>query len=261
MKTKLLFVCLLVTIGFRQGVYAQKEDDAKAAAAREFIYHKQFDGGMRIVTTGLDFYLQYGIIKNIFITHLFTLEYEWHVDYRDKKTTAVPYYTETGRNYYFGVRNRFHVIRFSYGFERALADKAAVKNGVRVSWVGYIGGALGLVKPYYLDLQYPGTDGNAVNIYSQRYSAGTASKFLDKDSIDQASPIWRGLSEMKPVVGGFGRTGLNFDFGAKDKFVKALEVGATLDIFYTKIPIYVNDASNHFMFLGFYLGFDFGKRW
>ena len=66
---------------------------------------------------------------------------------------------------------------------------------------------------------------------------------------------------MKPVLGGFARTGLNFDFGAKDKFVKRLEAGVTLDVFYNKMPIYVNDNSNHFLFLGFYLGFDFGKRW
>lgn len=271
MKARFLFVCLWVMFGFRQGVYAQqKEEDPKLAAAREFIYHKQFDGGMRIVTTGLDFYLQYGFIKNIYVTHLFTLEYEWHVDYRDKKTTAVPYYTQTGRNYYFGVQNRFHVIRFSYGFERALADKAAVKNGVRVSWVGYAGGALGLVKPYYLDIRYKGTgaDTSQPNIVSQRYSSSNATEFLSQSNdpsqvnvIDQASPLWRGMSQMTPVLGGFGRTGLNFDFGAKDKVVKALEAGVTLDIFYTKIPIYVNDASNHFMFLGFYLGFDFGKRW
>jgi len=35
----------------------------------------------------------------------------------------------------------------------------------------------------------------------------------------------------------------------------------TLDVFYKKIPIYVNDDSNHFMFLGFYLAFHLGKRW
>ena len=201
MKVKVLLVFLLAILVGQMEAYAQKENASVTAPLKEYMYHKQFDGGIRIVTTGLDFYLQYGIIKNIHITHLFTLEYEWHVDYRDKKTTAIPYYTETGRNYYFGVQNRFHVIRFSYGFEKSLADKAT-KNGVRVSWVGYAGGALGLVKPYYLDLQYPGTDGNTVNIYSQRYSAGTSSKFLDKDSIDQASPIWSGT---KPNEAGFGR--------------------------------------------------------
>jgi hypothetical protein len=245
----------------RPGAYAQKEENPKIAAVKDYQFHKQFAGGVKLATTGLDFYLQYGIIKNIYTTHLFTLEYEWHIDYRDKKTKAQPYYTQTGRDYFFGVQNRFHVIRLSYGFEHALADKAPVKNGVRVSWVGFIGGALGLVKPYYLNLDYPGTDGQPVDILSQRYSASNAAYFLNQSTIDEASPIWRGLNQMSPVAGGFGRTGLNFDFGAKDAFVRALEAGVSLDVFYKKIPIYVTDDSNHFLFLGFYLAFHMGKRW
>jgi len=260
METKALYIFFIVSILLRPEAYAQKEENPKLAAQKDYQYHKQMAGGIRIVTTGLDFYLQYGIIKNIYTTHLFTLEYEWHIDYRDKKTSVTTAAGDQGRAYYFGVQNRFHVIRFSYGFEHALADKAA-KNGVRLNWVGFVGGDLGLVKPYYLNLQYPGTDGNSVDIYSQRYSAANAGKFLDQDSIDEAGPIWRGLSQMTPVLGGFARTGLNFDFGSRDRVIKAIEAGATLDIFYTKIPIYINTESNHFLFLGFYLAFQMGKRW
>lgn len=261
MKAKVLLVCFFAVLASLPGAYAQKEESPKLAAQKDYLFHKQFTGGMRIVTTGLDFYLQYGIIKNIYTTHLFTLEYEWHIDYRDKKSTAQPDVNgNTGRNYYFGVQNRFHVIRFSYGFERCLADKA-VKNGVRLSWVGFVGGSLGLVKPYYLDLFYPGTDGQQVDVLSQRYTPANASHFLQQDSIYQASPIWRGMGLMSPVVGGFGRTGLNFDFGSKDRWVTALEAGVSLEVFYKKIPIYVTDDSNHALFLGFYLSFAFGKRW
>jgi hypothetical protein len=69
------------------------------------------------------------------------------------------------------------------------------------------------------------------------------------------------MNEIKPVLGGHARTGLNFDFGSKDRFVTAIEAGVAVDVFYTKIPIYVNDESNHFMFLGLYLGIHIGKRW
>lgn len=260
MKTKALLVWFMILLAFSSMVSAQKAENPKLTAAKDYMFHKQMVGGVKLATTGLDFYVQYGIIKNIYSTHLFTLEYEWHIDYRDKKTKAVPYYTQTGRDYYFGVQNRFHVIRFSYGFERALADKAA-KNGVRLSWIGSLGGALGLVKPYYLNLEYPGTGDNPVDIRSERYSANNASVFLDQSRIDEASPIYKGLNQISPVIGGHARTGLNFDFGSRDAFVKALEAGVSVDIFYKKIPIYVNDNSNHFMFLGLYLSFHLGKRW
>ena len=261
MKIKVLFVLLSVLLVSVHGAYAQKaEENPKLAAVKDYQFHKQMAGGIKLATTGLDFYIQYGFIKNIYTTHLFTLEYEWHIDYRDKKTKAVPYYTQTGRDYYFGVQNRFHEIRLSYGFERALADKAA-KNGVRLSWVGFIGGALGLVKPYYLNIDYPGTGDVPVVIRSERYSAANAAEFLNQSDIDEASPISRGMNQMKPVIGGYGRTGLNFDFGSRDAFVKAIEAGVSMDIFYQRIPIYVDNNSNHFMFLGLYLAFHMGKRW
>jgi hypothetical protein len=263
MRIKAFLACLWMvsyTCAYSQLSTQPKDENPKKTAAKDYLFHKQMVGGIKIATTGLDFYLQYGIIKNIYATHLFMIDYEWHIDYRDKKSKAYPYYTETGRNYYFGVQNRFHVIRFSYGFEKAIADKAA-KNGVRLSWVGFAGGALGLIKPYYLNLEYPGTDGQPVDILSQRYSASNAAYFLNQNTIDEASPISRGLNQIRPVVGGHARTGLNFDFGSKDIFVTAIEAGVAVDIFYEKIPIYINPDSNHFFFLGLYLGIHIGKRW
>ena len=244
---------------------AQKADSPKMLAQKDYMFKRQLVGGLRLQSTGLGFYIQYGLIKNIYRTHLFMLEYEWHIDYRDKKSKAYPVYTQSGRDYYFGVQNRFHEIRFSYGFERAIADKAA-KNGVRLSWVGFVGGALGLIKPYYLNIDYPNNDPatqgfHPYNIVAQRYSPATKSVFLDPNSIDEASPIAKGLDQISPVIGGHGRTGLNFDWGTRDAFVKSLEAGVSLDVFYKKIPIYTNDASNHFLFLGLYLSFHMGKRW
>ncbi|MBS1594962.1 MAG: hypothetical protein JST90_11640 [Bacteroidetes bacterium] len=264
MRQCALFILAMMMLGSME-MSAQKADSPKMQAQKDYMFRRQMVGGLRLQSTGLGFYLQYGLIKNIYRTHLFMLEYEWHIDYRDKKNKAYPVYTETGRDYYFGVQNRFHEIRFSYGFERAIADKA-VRNGVRLSWVGFLGGVMGLVKPYYLNIDYlnpdPYTQGtHPYNIVAQKYSEATKSVFLDRNVIDEAAPISKGLGEMKPVFGGHVRTGLNFDWGSRDAFVKSIEAGASLDIFYKKIPIYVNDQSNHFLFLGLYVSFHMGKRW
>lgn len=66
---------------------------------------------------------------------------------------------------------------------------------------------------------------------------------------------------MVPTFGGHIKAGLNFDWGSKDRFVKALEVGVMLDVFYRKVPIYVNQDANSFIKPSLYLGFHFGKRW
>jgi hypothetical protein len=251
------YIGVLVLLLSMVSAQAQKTENPKMALQKDYMFKREMVGGIRLATTGLGFYLQYGLIKNIYKTHLFMLEYEWHIDYRDKKIKATPYNTQTGRDYYFGVQNRFHTIRFSYGFEKAIADKAA-RNGVRLSWVGFLGGSLGLIKPYYLNIQYNPQDGD---IRSEKYSAANAAKFLDKNYIDEAAPIYKGMDEMQPVFGGHVRTGLNFDWGSRDAFVKCIEAGVAVDLFYKKIPIYVNNDNNQFLFFGVYLGFHIGKRW
>lgn len=265
MRKCVLLILALTLIASVPTLSAQKADSPKMQAQKDYMFRRQMVGGLRLQSTGLGFYLQYGLIKNIYKTHLFMLEYEWHIDYRDKKSKAYPVYTETGRDYYFGVQNKFHEIRLSYGFERAIADKA-IRNGVRLSWEGFVGGVLGLAKPYYLNIDYPNDDPATrgqfpVIVVSQKYSEATKNVFLDRNVIDEAAPISKGLSEMKPILGGHVRTGLNFDWGSRDAFVKAIEAGVSLDIFYKKVPIYVNEQSNHFLFLGLYVSFHMGKRW
>ena len=251
-------VSLLGTMSFAQAV---KSESPKLVAAKDYMFHKQVVGGIKLQTTGLAFYLEYGIIKNIYKTHLFLLEYEWHLDYKDKTTKAQPYASESGRDYFFGVQNKLHTIRFSYGFEKAIADKY-IRNGVRLSWIGFAGVAMALVKPYYLNLQYyPDPTSAAPDIRSERYTADNASVFLDKNRIDEAAPIYKGLDQIKPVFGGHLQTGLNFDWGTHDAFVKSIEAGVSVDIYYKRIPIYVNNDMNNFLFFGLYLSVHLGKRW
>ena len=262
MKKGLAILLLLCLLGRQSNAQEAKTENPKLAAVKDYMFHKQMVGGVRLLSTGLGFYLEYGIIKNIYKTHLFLLEYEWHLDYRDKTTKAQPYYSESGRDYFFGVQNKFHTIRFSYGFEKAIADKY-IRNGVRLSWVGFAGVAMGLVKPYYLNLQYPTPVGSElpIDVRSEQYSAANASVFLDKTRIDEAAPIYKGLDQIKPVFGGHLQSGLTFDWGTKDAFVFSIEAGASLDIYYKRIPIYINNDANNFLFFGLYIAVHIGKRW
>lgn len=144
----------------------------------------------------------------------------------------------------------------SYGGKRTIADKAT-RNGVRLSFVGFGGIALGLLKPYYLSIQQ---NDSSVNTVPTRYTSATASQFLNRNLIVEASPIRYGLNQIQPVPGLTGKAALDFDWGTKDEFVKALEAGVTLDIYYKRLPIMAN-AYNRFYQFGIFLSFQFGKRW
>jgi hypothetical protein len=237
------------------------KSDARKAVIKDYLYYHELSGGIKIQTNGFSLYLTKGWIKNIYKTHLIQAEYQYFTNYKDKKSAPDPRYIQDGRKFYYGMQNRFHTIRLSYGFERALADKAD-RNGVRLSFIGFVGFSLGLIKPYYLeklDYRDPATGDFVTSL--MRYDGNNESVFLNKDSIYQAAPFYRGIEKMIPTFGGHIKAGLNFDWGTRDRFVKALEVGAQLDVFYQKIPIYVNRDANRFFHPALYLGFHFGKRW
>ncbi|HWB63770.1 MAG TPA: hypothetical protein VG603_09690 [Chitinophagales bacterium] len=248
-KPALLF--LLITLCF--SLFAQ-DGGQKQIDLRDYQYKHEASGGFRIQSNGVTVYGEYGWIKDMFKTRLLQVEYTYYVDYRWKKQKAQ---IQDGRDFIFGLDNHFHTIRVNYGIKRTIADKAD-KNGVRLTLVAFGGVALGLLKPYYLDVVHS-TDAGYV-IQPERYSAANASLFLNKDSIADAAPTRYGLNQMQPVVGLHGKLGLNFDWGTKDEFVKAIEAGVMLDVYYKRLPIMLND-SNRFYQFGVYLAAHFGKRW
>ncbi|MFN8287797.1 MAG: hypothetical protein U0V74_13655 [Chitinophagales bacterium] len=235
------------------GAFAQKQ--VKVYDPKDYMYKHEASGGLRLLTSGFGMYLEYGWIKDIHKTRLIQLEYQYFIDYRQKKQNAQ---LPNGRDFAFGLQNRFHAIRFSYGMKKVIADKAA-RNGVCLSFSVFGGASLGLLKPYYLNLIQP-TDGGVMEIKPERYSEANASRFLSLDSIAEAAPIRYGLNQIEPIPGVHGKFSLDFDWGKKDEFVKSLEAGVMLDLYYKRIPIMVNN-SNRFYKIGLYLAFHFGKRW
>jgi hypothetical protein len=248
----------LVTIFFLLVCFAsqaQKNLLKKNTDPRDYQYHNEASGGVRLQSNGFSLFAEYGWIRDLKRTRLMQLEYTYFINYRQKKQNAR---IENGRDYAFGVQNRFHAIRFSYGIKRTIADKAN-RNGVRLSFVLFGGISLGLVKPYYLMITTR-NDGNVQINEPIRYNGQNDSLFLDREKIAEAAPIRYGLSKIEPVPGIHGKFALDFDWGTKDEFVKALEAGIMLDLYYKRIPIMVNN-SNRIYQLGLYLSFQFGKRW
>jgi len=247
------FFLLLLVLFTSISLFSQRKQ--KTVDPRDFQYKHEASGGVRIQTNGFTIFGEYGWIKDIKRTRLLQLEYTYFIDYRQKKQkTQLP----GGRDYVFGVQNRFHTIRVAYGFKRVIADKAA-RNGVCVSATFFGGVSLGLLKPYYLNLVQPTTDGTLI-VRPERYTAENESRFLSKDSIVDASPIRYGLNQIQPVAGAHLKAGIDFDWGSKDQFVKALQAGVMIDVYYKRLPLMVNNT-NRFYQAAFYLSFQFGKRW
>lgn len=247
----LLVVVMAFTVHI---VAAQKE--AKVKPVQDFQYKKEASVGFRLQSNGFSIYTQYGWIKDLKRTRHIQLEYNYFINYQQKRQK--PAANSSGRDFLYGFNGHFHAIRASFGLKRTVFDKAN-RNGVRLSFVGFAGFSLGLLKPYYLDLLQPTNDGQII-IKPERYSEANRDRFLSLDSITGAAPTRYGLNQMQVIPGVHGKIALDFDWGTRDAFVKALEMGVMLDLYYKNVPIMVN-KSNRFYQLGLYLAFHIGKRW
>jgi hypothetical protein len=245
----------LLLFGVFCSVWLFSQNSAKVIDLRDYQYKNEASGGVRLQTNGFSLFAEYGWIRDLKRTRLLEIEYSYYIDYRQKKQKSP---LPGGRDFVYGLQNRFHVIRLAYGFKRTIADKAD-RNGVRLSGVFFGGISLGLLKPYYLNL-VQSSDSTGIVVRPERYSTSNESRFLDRNSIVEAAPIRYGLSQMQPVPGAHIKAALDFDWGKKDEFVKALEAGFMLDVYYKRLPIMVNN-SNRFYQASFYLSFQFGKRW
>jgi len=226
----------------------------KVADLQDYQYKKVASGGLRIQTNGISLFAEYGWIKDIYKERLLQIEWTYYVNYSQKRQSPqVP----GGRDFIFGLQNHLNMLRISYGIKRTIVDKAS-HSGVRLSFIGFGGLSLALLKPYYLDLI--DSIGNAQVIVPERYSAANASKFLSLYSINDAAPFRYGLNEIQVVPGIQGKAGLDFDFGAKDAFLAAIEAGVMLDLYYKDLPVMINN-SNHFYQAALFLSVQFGKRW
>ena len=246
-RVGLIFLCFISCLYEAHSQFALK----RSTDLQDYQYKKEASGGLRIQTNGFTIFGEGGWIKDLRSTRLIQVEYSYYIDYRQKGQSS----PNGGRKFVYGLRNRFHVLRFSAGVKRTIADKAD-RNGVRLCFVGFGGVSMGLLKPYYLLLRQD----QPPYFVEERYTEENALRFLDKQLIEGAGSPTKGLDKIQPVPGVHGKIGLDFDWGRKDEFVKALEAGIMLDLYYKRLPIMLNN-SNRFYQVALYLSFQFGRRW
>lgn len=259
-----IFISILFIVvsfsAFSQQAKAQKEVEKKG-----IIYNKEISGGAYIASNGWGIMMERGKIQSIKKTRLMYWSFGELRDYRLRKQKAEfgiggRFSDYSPKDYFYGRQNNFYALRYGLGQKRVLGDKAE-KNGVRVALTYTAGLSLGFLKPYYLDLAYLIDRVDNTEFYEVIPSKyiDDKEKFLDWYSIAGASGFKYGLKEIEPVPGGFGKIGLNFDWGKVEEMQMALEVGIMADVYYKRIPIMVANNNKPYFF-GAYVQFQFGKR-
>jgi hypothetical protein len=126
------------------------------------------------------------------------------------------------------------------------------KNGVAVSAVYNAGLALGLVRPYYVEVR------DAQGDRFIKYSTQDSAAFVNGPFVG-GSGISKGWNDTKIKPGVFAKAALRFDYGRFNETVSAIEAGVSIELYSSKIPIMLYEKERSLFFQG-YIAIVLGRR-
>jgi hypothetical protein len=248
-------ISLLLVLFFFAGikpVFSQDDEPAGYdSIADRVLLKKELTGGITLHNLGMGANFRKGINKTYFTSRIFEVEL---VSMKHPKQIRVinPYYYDA-KSYVYGKLNHVYILRGGYGFKKLL-NRKPYWGGVELR-VLYMGGlSIAFAKPVYLIF------------WDETYSFRKEERY-DPENVYHTSeyiygraPYFDGLGELKIYPGVFAKAGLNFEFGALNSKIRALEAGGVFEYFPAAIPIMAFNPAQNFFFT-FYLNFSLGKRY
>ena len=270
---KLLLLALAVYTGTIS--YAQQKDKKTAKKERiearmkleeendpPFKKHSIF--GLKLNSDGYGISYESGKYLTVRKTRLLQFELNEKFHPKEERVSSIPDAFGNVTHVKFGKANNFFQFKVGYGQQYLIGGKAN-KNGVAVSAI-YAGGlSLGIIKPYYVDVE-DANNGNEQIRYKFSDSIPTNSDY----GVIGASGLTVGWNEVKFKPGIHAKTALRFDYGRFNETVTALEAGLnaeyyTSDILQMTYPTQIGPNApfvkkqNKFFFNA-YVTIEFGRR-
>lgn len=167
------------------------------------------------------------------------------------------------RAYVYGKQNQLYALRFAFGKRKYLSEKAR-QRGVAIGYSYEVGPTLGILKPYYLEVDAGDPESN--RIIDIRHTGNNTAEFLNQDRIFGASSWAQGLSEISVRPGVHLKAATHFAFGAYDEMAKSLEAGVSADFLLGNSDILIESEltpglSNSPLHLNLFINVQLGKRW
>ncbi len=215
------------------------------------IYSKQSIFGLQLRSNGFGGFYEFGKMKTNRKTNIYRLDITEIKHPKEEKLPSGGVFF--GNPYIYGKINYFYQATLGFGQQYILGQKGN-KNGVAISAVYNAGLALGLLRPYYVEVIDP-LNGDSKTI---KYTRQDSALFLG-NSIVGGAGFGKGWNEMKIKPGAFAKTALRFDYGRFNEVVSGLEIGLSVEFYSSKIPILLKQKDKTFFFQS-YVALLFGKR-
>ncbi|HVU54906.1 MAG TPA: hypothetical protein VHD83_07615 [Puia sp.] len=217
----------------------------------DLIFNKHNIFGIRLATDG------YGINfeKGKFVTPTRTLLYQFELNekksVKEHKVSASPDQFNYSSLVPYKLNN-FYIFKLAMGQQHLIGGKGN-KNGVAVTAL-YTGGvSIGMLKPYYVDVQNTQTGETSRKTFTELQTDTLP------DVVTGASGFTVGWGHLKIKPGLNAKGAMRFDYGRLNQSVTAIEVGLTGEYYFSKIPQVLLVPQKTFFFNA-YVQIMFGSR-
>ncbi|MBS1748471.1 MAG: hypothetical protein JST63_01050 [Bacteroidetes bacterium] len=271
---KIVAVILMISItmsGFSQvagdGSSGIKKQDKKMArkAKKENLsrleeegipsFNKQGAFGIKLNSDGWGIAYEHGRSNSVTRTTIYQIELNEKKHRKEEKqniSTDAGGFIFFGNPFVYGKRNIFYQLKLSAGQQLLIGGKGN-KNGVSVYGIGTGGLSLGVLRPYYVEVQDLDNKSRFV-----KYDSPDSALFLSQRIIGGAG-LSKGWNEMKFVPGLHAKTALRFDYNRFNTILSAIEGGVNAEYYFKDINQMVYSPSRKF-FINVYVSLLFGKR-
>lgn len=161
----------------------------------------------------------------------------------------------SGSRFTYGKENYLFVVRPQYGREISLFERSA-DEGISINAVLAAGPSLGIVKPYYVEVNEGNNRTRIVPASSLNASAGTPGTGAQPTG---SGGFFRGFGESKLAVGANVKAALNFELSAFRNNTTGLEIGFLAELFPQQITIMTGADQRAFYSSG-YITLFFGSK-
>jgi hypothetical protein len=246
----ILSLLLLTAGGYRTfGQYEARPD----SLPENVLLERQWSIGAILSSNGWGIKLRKG--RNVTALRQFMWEIEFSSYKSSKEVRSINPYFSDSRSYFYGKLNYLWFLHGGIGQQHIL-NRKPYWGGVQLSWLYYGGFSLGITKPVYLYIIHFNSGFTDFIVTEEKYNP--AIHYVD--NIYGRGSFLAGFSQIGFHPGVYIKTGLDFEYGTKNRQISALEVGGIFD--YSPIPVAIMAYNpKQSFFLTLYVSVMFGKRY
>lgn len=215
----------------------------------EIVFNKQSVFGIKLATDGYGITYEIGKFKSQRKSTLFQIELSEKKHKKEKKLAASIDNQFQINSVVFGKTNNFYQLKLGIAQQQIIGGKGN-KNGVAVSAIYGGGVSMGMLKPYYVDVE------DSTNDRSRQ----TYPDIVNKNYFELgAAGFTVGWDAVKIRPGAYVKAAMRFDYGRLNETVTAIEVGLGAEFYSSKMSQIIYSKEKQ-LFFNAYVSLLLGRR-